>query len=455
VTTTVGYHPVTRSRLRRVDAVTLLSVYLITLMAIPALLVFAPLGGAGGPATMFAVVLFVYYLVTWVRPGIGPPRGRQPARIAVTLFACSILAAYVSANRHALPTLERNGADRGLISLAGWLGVLLIAADGIDGLDRLRTLLRRMVLGASAMALLGITQFFTGLDAAKYIKIPGLVSAEPFTDLLNRGAFNRPAATATHPIEFGAVLAITLPLAIHQARFAPPELRFRRWVQVALIGMTLPMTVSRSAILGFTLCMIVILPTWPKWHRRAAYASILFSSVVIWATVHGLSGTIYNLFTNFSSDNSTASRTGAVSAAGVYVAQHPWFGRGFGTFLPQTYFFMDDQYLGTIIETGVIGLLSLLALFVTGWLCARSARRATAVPEDRDLAQCLAASVAVAAVAFATFDALSFPIAAGLAFLVVGCSGALWRLVHERERATGPGRGSSRQAGRVTVSGTG
>jgi O-antigen ligase len=435
---------VTKSRLRRVDAVTLLTVYLILLMAIPALLVFSPLGAAGGPATMYSAVLFVYYLVTWFRPSLTPADRSQLVRLAVTLFACAILASYVSANRHTLPTLEKNGADRGLISLAGWLGVLLIAADGIDSVDRLRTLLRRVVFGASAMAALGITQFFTGLNAAQYIKIPGLITLAPFSDLLSRGEFNRPSATATHPIEFGAVLAISLPLAIHQARFASPGSRFRRWVQVALIGMSLPMTVSRSAILGFAVCMIVILPTWPKRDRRVAYVAILIALLATWVTVHGLSGTILGLFTHLSSDNSTASRTGAFSAAGVYIAQHPWFGHGAGTFLPQTYFFTDDQYLLTIIETGIIGFLTLLGLFATGWLTARSARRMTTVPEHRDLAQSLAACVAVFAVAFATFDAFSFPIATGLAFLVIGCCGALRRLVRERDLTLGPGLVSDR-----------
>ncbi len=456
VTATVDYDAVvTKSRPRRADAVTLLTVYLVLLMAIPAVLVFSPLGAAGGPATVFAGVLFVYYLVTRLRPGLAPARDPQPVRLAMTLYACAILASYVSANQHSLPTLERNGADRGLISLAGWLGVLLIAADGIDSMDRLRTLLRRVVFGATAMAALGMTQFLTGLNAAQYIKIPGLATLEPFSDLLSRDEFNRPAATATHPIEFGAVLAISLPLAIHQARFALPGSRFRRWAQVGLIGLSLPMTVSRSAILGFAVCMIVILPTWPKWHRRAAYLAILVSLLAVWATVHGLSGTILGLFTHFSSDNSTASRTGAWSAAGVYVAQHPWVGHGFGTFLPQTYFFTDDQYLNTIIETGIIGILALFGLFATGWLTARSARRMTAVPEYRDLAQCLAASVAIAAVGFSTFDALSFPIAAGLTFLVIGCCGALRRLVPECDSAVGPGLVSGSKADRVIATGTG
>lgn len=448
---------VTKSRLRRVDAGTLLTVYLVLLMAIPALLVFSPLGGAGGPSTVYAAILFVYYLVTSFHPSLGSADRSRSVRLAVTFFACTILASYVSANRHTLPTLEKNGADRELIFLAGWLGVLLIAADGLDSMDRLRTLLRRVVFGATAMAALGMTQFLTGLNAAQYIKIPGLATLEPFSDLLSRGEFNRPAATATHPIEFGAVLAISLPLAIHQARFALPGSRFRRWAQVALIGMTLPMTVSRSAILGFAVCMIVILPTWPKRDRRVAYLAILISLLATWATVHGLSGTIYGLFNNLSSDNSTASRTGAWSAAGVYIAQHPWFGHGAGTFLPQTYFFTDDQYLNTIIETGIIGLLTLLGLFATGWLTARSVRRMTTVPEDRDLAQCLAACVAVAAVAFATFDALSFPVATGLTFLVIGCSAALRRLVREGDPALGPGlvSDSDSDAYRVIATGTG
>ena len=56
-------------------------------------------------------------------------------RVMAVLFTCVIIASYISANRHAMPSLEQNGADRGLISVFGWLGVLLLAVDGIDRLD--------------------------------------------------------------------------------------------------------------------------------------------------------------------------------------------------------------------------------------------------------------------------------------------------------------------------------
>jgi O-antigen ligase len=412
----------------------LLSLYLFLLIYIPATLVFAPLGAAGAPSTIYAGMLFVCYLVIWLHPRLTLDRGRQPMRFVAVLFFCTILATYISANRHAMPVLEMNAADRGLIFLSGWLGVLLIAADGINSMDRLRTLLRRLVFGVTVIAMVGVVEFFAGVNAANYVKIPGLTALVQISDLQFRGGFNRPFATASHPIEYGTVLVMVLPLAIHQARFAPQGKRFWRWFQVAVIGFTAPLTVSRSAILGLIVVALVLLPTWPKLDRRIAYVVMLISAVGIWLTVHGLLGTLRNLFLFIGSDSSSTSRTKAYSAAGFYISHHPWFGRGLGTFLPQTYFFIDDQYLTSLIETGIIGLMVLLTLFVTGWITARSARRATADLEARDLAQCLAASVAVAAVSFATFDALTFPMASGLTFLILGCCGACWRLLRGSAR---------------------
>ena len=83
---------------------------------------------------MFAAVVFLWYTAIWLSPALKFERMAHPMRLAGILFGCSILTTYVSANRHALPTLELNGADRGLIFTAGWLGVMLLAADCIDDL---------------------------------------------------------------------------------------------------------------------------------------------------------------------------------------------------------------------------------------------------------------------------------------------------------------------------------
>ncbi|HEY1343746.1 MAG TPA: O-antigen ligase family protein, partial [Streptosporangiaceae bacterium] len=414
---------------RRVDAVTILTIWVVLLMAIPASLVVAPLGAVGGPATIFAAVVLVIYLVTWLHPALAPARGRQPVRAAAVLLTCAVIGTYVSANRHIMPGLERNGIDRGIILICGWLGVLIMASDGIPTMERLKKLLGRVVIGATAMAAVGITQFFTGLDATQYIIIPGLKVQTLNTDLLSRNGLNRPSATAAHPLEFAAVLAMALPIALNRARFAPPGKRAIRWIQVGLIGAALPMTVSRSAVLAVLAVAFVLLPTWPKLERRIAYVVMGLGVAGLWMLVPGLVGTFRTLFATLTGDTSTTSRTSAFSTAMPYISQHPWFGHGFGTFFPATYFFTDDQYLLSLIEIGAVGLFALLALFVTGLVTAQRVRRATKDPEMRDLGQSLTATIAVAMVAFGTFDALSFNMAAGLTFLFLGCTGAALRLL--------------------------
>jgi len=444
--------PVEGTQLRRTDAVTLLTIYTFLLMVIPSPLVFSPLGGAGGPDTIFGCVLLVMYLVTLATPFLAVAKGPQPIRVAAVLFTCVVIAAYISANRRSLPSLEQNGGDRGLILMLGWLGIMLVAADGIPTMDRLKVLLRRIVLGATAMSILAIVQFATGLQAAKYIQIPGLTAQTPFTDLLTRNNLNRPSATAIDPIELACVLAICLPIAIHQARFAAPGERLKRWLQAALIGAALPMTVSRTGIVALAAAALVLLPTWPKRDRRVAYVVGVIAVGVMYASIPGLLGEFRSLFGQVGTDTSSTSRTGAFSRAMPFVSMHPWLGRGFGTFLPATYFFTDDQYLLSLIEIGFIGLFALLGLFITGYMCARNARRLSTSPEARDLAQTMAAAVAVPIVAFATFDATSFAMAASLTFLIMGCAGALWRLVRTDQAAAlatagpadrGPGGGGS------------
>lgn len=419
----------------RIDAVTLLSCYAFLLMAIPSSLIVGSLGAAGAPAALLAVAILCWYLVARQHPSLRLDRGRQPVRVAATIFAGAVVAAYISASRHAVPADQQSGADRGLIVLAGWIGVLALAADGIDRADRLRTLLRRIVLLATALAALGVIEFCTGVDLTKYILIPGLSVHQQVTDLISRNGLVRVTATAAQPLEFDAVLAMSLPIALHQARFAPAALRVRRWLQVALIAVVMPMTGSRSAFFALAVICIVLFPTWHRRDWLRACLAGLAAPALAWLVKPSLVSSFTALFSQLGTDTSSLSRADAYSEAVPYIAAHPWLGQGFQTFFPQTYFFVDNQYLTSLLETGVLGLLALVACFAAGWFTARSVRATAADARTRDLGQCLAASIAVSAVCFASFDALSFSIAAGLFFLLLGCVGAAWRLGRAQQLA--------------------
>ncbi|WP_067452497.1 O-antigen ligase family protein [Actinomadura macra] len=437
-----------RPLIRQVDVVTVLSLFVFVLTVVPARFVVGPLGAAGTPAGIMSVLCLFWYLSSMIAARTSPIRGRQPVRGIIVVFCCTMLASYAAAMQRQLPGLEANAADRGLILTAGWAGVALLAADGIPRLDRLEAVRRRLVAGGGFIAVLGCLQFFTGFDLAGHLAFPGLTTSTSYTSLLSRDDFNRPMATATHPIEFGVVLAMLLPLALHGAVHAGEGRRGRRWLLVSVILLVLPMTVSRSAILGLAVVCIVVLPIWPAVWRVTALLVLGVFMVGLRALVPGLIGTLTSLVSDIGSDSSTVTRTNDYIVINESFAHRPWFGQGFGTYLPQTYRILDNQYLLSLVETGVVGVAALIIVLVAGWFLARSARRACLARGDLEtahLAQCLAASMAVALFSFGTFDAFSFPMVATLAFLVLGCCGALWRLTHEdaAEGGSAPGDGGA------------
>ena len=103
-------------------------------------------------------------------------------------------------------------------------------------------------------------------------------------------------------------------------------------------------------------------------------------------------------------------------------------GRGIGTFVPKLYDYLDNQYLLTLIEGGLVAVIALVSLLLGALWLARSAGRRATDPSTAMLARALGASVAVHIVTFAAYDGLTFPTAATSLFLVIGLLGALWRL---------------------------
>jgi O-antigen ligase len=310
--------------------------------------------------------------------------------------------------------------------------VVLVAMDGIPSRIRLDVLLRRLVVAGAAIALLGLAQFETGRSFTDLVQIPGLSQNSDLQVVIGRGGFNRPAGTALHPIEFGIVLTMILPIAIHYALADVHRSRLRRWLPVLAIGIDVPISISRSAIVCTLVVLVFLLPTWPRRLRRRTYAAITGLMAVMFVAVPGILGTLAGLFSGISSDSSAQSRTGAYSTAWEFISRSPVVGRGFQTFLP-AYHILDNQYLLSAIEIGFAGLLVLLAFFVTGVVCARGVRRASTDTGTRQLAQALAASMAAGGASFALFDALSFPQTACMVFLVAGTIGALRRLEHDGE----------------------
>ena len=415
------------TRSTRIDAVTGLTAFLVALVVIPSDLIFGPLGSAGTPAEVLGMGLFAAWLVGTVSH-LGRRERREPIRIFAWLFVGAVLISYVAANSRAMFSAEARAADAGLLLVCSWMGVLLMAMDRIPTRERLDVLLRRLVMLAGALATLGLLQFVTKMPFTNYLQVPGLATNQSLVSLYGRDGLTRPAGTAVHPIEFGAVLTMALPIALHYAMVDGHRRALRRWYPVIAIGFAVPISISRSAVLSVLVALCFVLPTWSRAARRRAYVAIVALSGAVFVAVPGLLGTITKLFTGIQSDSSAQSRTGSFSLAYDFISRTPIFGRGFLTFLP-AYRILDDQYLGLLIETGIVGLVAFLGLLVSGVVGGMRLRPA-ADPIDGRLGVSLAASAASALASFALFDAFSFPMAASLIFLILGCLGALRRFVY-------------------------
>ena len=421
------------------DTTTVLTGFLVLLFAIPSPLVVGALGGAGTPAQLAGMGLFAWWLFTRVTTSQAP--ARAPIRLALLIFGAAVVASYIAATIRPIAAVELRSADRALLSVCAWYGITFVSNDWISSRQRLEVLLERLVAAGGLLAAFGIFQFVTARTWVNLLQIPGLtVNGEIFAS--TRGGFTRPAGTAAHPIEFGVVLAMILPLAIH---FAVNDRRrgpIRRWLIVAAVAFAIPISISRSAILSCAVVLLVLLPTWPRKQRRLAYGCLIMFVGAVYVAIPGLLGTFRSLFLGIGQDSSALSRTDSYTLAGQFIERAPIFGRGFGTFLP-SYRILDNQYLGTLIDMGVVGLFAVLGMFVTGILVARGIRRRSSDEQTRQLAQSLFAAIAACAVGFVTFDAFSFPMCMGVVFLLLGCTGALRRIEAE---SSAPGTTSPESA---------
>ena len=422
----------------RIDATTLLIIYVVTLVILPSRLVVPGFGANGRPAELIGLALLGIWGLSRLLDV--HPRGWQPARVGLVLFLVAAFTGYAAGWYRGVPVEEAHGSDRTLIAIVSLVGVALAAMDAATTRARLDRLLMAACWSGGVMSAVGIGQKVTGRDISVYVRLPGLKYNRPLVGFKTRGGvgtdtLNRIAGTALHYIEFGAVLALLLPIAIHYAMHTEPgRLRQLRWALVGLLAAGAPLAIARSAALGLVLALVVLACVWrPRYIGLGLVASVVGLAAMRLA-FPGVLGTIKALFTHLGEDPSISGRTGDYTAVADFVRQRPIFGRGLGTFLPDRFFYLDNQYLGTLIESGYVGLVGIVALFLSPILTGRYIRRHGTDGETRHLGQAFVAVGVVTLVLAGTFDALGFPTFAGLIFLLLGCCGALWRLnIRERQ----------------------
>lgn len=441
--------PTTVANRMRLPACGFVIAYAVLLLCVPSQLIFRPLGSPGTPANMVGLGALAWWAAATLG-GLNPVRRFTPTRIVLLLLTCAVLASYASAMLQGwyapadvrqetdefwtlVPPTAREttavmirAADRGLLSFAAWLGVVLMTAEGLRSWRDIELVVEWLTWLGTFVATLGIVQFFTGLDIAGFFVIPGLTPNSEFGGVIGRSVLNRVSATAVHPIEYGVVLGALLPLALHRT--------IHRWGRpLALLPLVLMfvgcfLSVSRSAVLVVLLALVVLLVGWSNRWRLRALAILPFAVVGLRLAVPGLVGTLMSLFKNLFNDPSVTGRTNDYDVVFGLMGESLLLGRGLFTFVPRYYRILDNQFLVFGIELGIVGLVAAAAFLFGTFFIARTAFKRARTARSRNLGLSLSASALGISVSFLTFDALGFPMAAGLTMLLAGMAGATWRL---------------------------
>ena len=329
--------------------------------------------------------------------------------------------------------------DKKLMFFLSFVLVLYVISSVVRRLDEVDFLAKTLVGGGAVVAVSAIVEARTGFNVFNHFSrvVPLLHEHEILGPSFKRfgAARLRVFGSAEHPIALCAAFVVLTPLALYLAR----RYRQRRWMLCAVaLAAACAATVSRTGIVMFVAVVLVYLWLRPRETIRL-WPAVVVALVVIKLVLPGTLGAIKQSFLPpgglVAEQQSSPGQLGSGRLADLGPGLREWsrqplIGQGFGTRVvdpeasaPRANI-LDDQWLGTLLETGAVG------FFGWAWFFVRVVRKfgAEARRDDSErgwLLASLAAGVAAFAVGMLTFDAFSFIQVTFLLFILVGLGSAL------------------------------
>lgn len=429
----------TRSPLLPPHAV--LATYAVLLLALPVNAVFAGFAGSLTPARLVAAGCLLWWLVARVGGQFGLHVAPNPVRRTLLVVPAVLVASHMLALLGGVPLDRLGDADRFIALLVLATGAALLCCDGLGGLRGVQVVAGGIVLGATVSSLAAVVRLVTGFDPRGLAALPGL-RLDPFGygGQIREGV-TRGLGMANHPIELAAVCAVALPLALHLVRHGGRRPLW--WVCVALLVIGPWASVSRTGLLGLLVVGAALLPRVGLVRWALGGLVVVLGLVVARLSQLTLLEALQGTVARFGADHSIAARLSDYGYVFDRLLARPIAGQGLGTYLAPPQPFLDNTYLLTTVESGLPGLLALLALLLVPAVVlvqvwrrgrARAPVGSTWAPERAALIDCswaVAASLAVCAAAGLTFDGLRFSQFQCLLLLIIGLAGVVGRLDRE------------------------
>jgi O-antigen ligase len=354
----------------------------------------------------------------WVVSLLVDPRVRTRAtgfRGPLLVLAFGALAS-IALNPALVNTVEGHVVKQ-LSYFASFLIVLLLIVSVVKTHEQVDALVKVLVVSGATVAGFALVQAKSGYNIFDHLTtfMPFLhVGYIPDSPL--RGGRLRTYGSAQHAIELGAILAMLVPLAAYLARRTAQ----RRWIALgALILLGALATLSRTAMLMLVVIILTFLILRPRQIRRM-WPALLPLLLAVHLAMPGTIGTIKQSFfpqgglIKEQSSNPGYKGSGRLADVGPSlskISHDPLFGQGFGTRItdgPESNAqILDDQWLSIVVETGIVGFVAWI------WIFVRALRRFGGAAR-RDLGDrgwllaALTSGIAAFMVGMLTFDAFTF-----------------------------------------------
>lgn len=318
-----------------------------------------------------------------------------------------------------------------------FLVVFMIASLG-HGRRFVEAMVGALVGGGAIIAAFSIWEARTGYnifnDLARVLPVEEtqeVLDAEDF-----RGA--RAYGSAQHPIALGAALVMLIPLSLYKAISSPR--RRGLWIAATLLMLLGSLsTVSRTSVLMLLTVVAVFLALRPAQTRRVL-PLVLPALLIVQLVLPGRIGAIQKSFfpeggliaeQQKGAETRGSGRIADLAPSYEEFSRTPIFGQGFGTRVVddterQNAIILDNEWLGTALQLGIVGLIGWIWLFSV--VIGRLGKAASA---DRSLKgwlmTALAASVSAYALGMFTFDSFAFIQVTFILFIMIALAAIVLR----------------------------
>lgn len=332
---------------------------------------------------------------------------------------------------------EQTQVVKSLTFLLSFLLVLMMIVSVVNTRAAVDRILKVLVGSGGIVAVFAIIESRTDFNVFNELgRVIPFLKLEEVPLIPGRGARLRVFASAQHSIALSAAMVMLVPLAFYLA------VRTRRrlwWVAGGLMVVAAVATISRTGILMLAVILIVFAVLRPVDARRALPIALPLL-LMMHLAIPGALGSLQAAFAPegglVAEQESDAGRLGSGRVADLgpaldQAAARPLLGQGYGTRVTDNQQakanILDNQWLGTLLETGILGVVAWVWLF--GRTVRRLGRRARSDASDLGLLMTgLAASITAFAVGLFTYDAYSFIQVTYIMFILVALSVVLLRV---------------------------